>query len=185
MSADPTFRQAVATVLAELTPQPWDYTDGSGATLTVIPAGLREDYGRAEVMIRAAASKTEAAELGIKSSGLPGLLAALDEGTVWSHVTSLDDQLTVTPDAAGLLLVVTDVVYDSAIRERTATVHLPEEQRMPLASALRRALDVARGWEDPPVCAECDAEVEPGVTWCSTRCRNAADRHDLPEVSGE
>jgi hypothetical protein len=25
---------------------------------------------------------------------------------------------------------------------------VPESQRLPLASALRRALDVARGWED-------------------------------------
>jgi hypothetical protein len=28
------------------------------------------------------------------------------------------------------------------------TMRLPEAQRLPLASALRRALDVARGWED-------------------------------------
>jgi hypothetical protein len=29
-----------------------------------------------------------------------------------------------------------------------ASITLPEAQRLPLASALRRALDVARSWED-------------------------------------
>ena len=144
------FQHAIATVLAELTPQPWDYTDGSGATVTVIPAGLREDPGCAEVTVRITTSKTHTPEIGIRTADMPGLLAALDERTAWSHVTILDDRLTVTPDAGGLLLVVTDVVYDSAARERTATVHIPEKQRQPLASALARALDVARGWEDAP-----------------------------------
>jgi len=27
-------------------------------------------------------------------------------------------------------------------------------------------------------CAECSAQVPAGTTYCSTRCRNAADRHD-------
>ena len=150
------FQHAIATVIAELTPQPWDYTAG-GATLTVIPAGLREDYGRAEVTIRITYSTTHAPEIGITTADMPGLLAALENGTGWRHTTILDDRLTVTAaDADGVILIVTDVVYDSAARERTASVHIPEEQRLPLASALRRALDVARGWEDAPKAGESD-----------------------------
>ena len=36
--------------------------------------------------------------------------------------------------------------------------------------SLREALTVP--------CAECTAPIEPGTTYCSARCRNAADRHD-------
>lgn len=28
-------------------------------------------------------------------------------------------------------------------------------------------------------CAECPIPVPAGTTYCSTRCRNAADRHDM------
>jgi len=30
-------------------------------------------------------------------------------------------------------------------------------------------------------CAECPAQVPAGTTYCSTRCRNAADRHDATD----
>ncbi|MFF8482393.1 hypothetical protein [Streptomyces antibioticus] len=34
-------------------------------------------------------------------------------------------------------------------------------------------------WESKTApCAECTAEIPAGQTYCSTRCRNAADRHD-------
>jgi hypothetical protein len=46
-----------------------------------------------------------------------------------------------------MVLTVTDVRYDSAVRDVTVSVRIPEEQRLPLASALSRALDVAQGWE--------------------------------------
>jgi hypothetical protein len=34
-------------------------------------------------------------------------------------------------------------------------------------------------------CAECPQRVEQGVTYCSTRCRNAADSHDTPAGDGD
>lgn len=42
------------------------------------------------------------------------------------------------------------------------------------------AVDDRWGVEDwTPRCAECTEPVgRPGLTYCSTRCRNAADRHD-------
>jgi hypothetical protein len=142
------FHDAINTALAELRAQPWDYTV-DGTTLTVIPAGLREAAGYAEVMIRITASHTRAAEIGVTTTYMISLLHALDTRTAWEHTTSLDDELTVAPAADGMVLTITDVRYDSAVREVTASMHIPEAQRMPLASALRRALDVARGWEDP------------------------------------
>jgi hypothetical protein len=156
------FRHAFNTFNAELTNQPWDYTT-DGRTLTVIPAGLpHAEPGQAEIMIRITASHTRAAEAGITTSDMPGLLAALAGSTAWSHTTILDDQIALAPvddliapapsGAGGVLLMVTEVGYassDPASRYETiVTVHLPGEQLMPLASALSRAADVARGWED-------------------------------------
>ncbi|MGW7617370.1 hypothetical protein ACWGLG_16190 [Streptomyces antimycoticus] len=144
------FRQALNTVIAELTPQPWDFTDSTGATLTVIPAGMPADPGDAEVMIRITVSHTHAAEAGITTTDLPGLIAALEAGDASSHETTLRDTVTITPETGGTIaMTVTEFDWTTAGRDdATATVRLPEEQRMPLASALRRAMDVARGWED-------------------------------------
>lgn len=141
------FRQAMDTVLAELTPQPWTYTDHTGTTLTVIPDGLRTDAGCAEVLIRATASETTA-ELGIASADMPDLLAALDAGADWSHKTTLSDWLTLTHADGALALTVDEYDWTPLGDNNEITVHLPATQRLPLASALRRALDVARGWED-------------------------------------
>jgi hypothetical protein len=142
------FRHAMTTVLAELTPQPWEYTDESGATLTVIPAGLRADAGAAEVLIRATADKTTAAELGITTADMPDLIDALDTETDWSHQTTLNDWLTLAHATDGAVALTVDEYDWSPLGDDTEiTVHLPAAQRLPLVSALRRALDVARGWE--------------------------------------
>lgn len=50
------------------------------------------------------------------------------------------------------------------------------------------ALQVAEGSVEAPLplCAECDRPVNyRSATYCSTACRNRADRHDVPGVSGE
>ncbi|WP_030186048.1 hypothetical protein [Streptomyces capuensis] len=144
------FRNALNTVIAELTPQPWDYTDDSGTTLTVIPAGLREDPGCAEVMIRITESHTQAAEIGVTTTELPGLIDALTEHRGWRHQTPLDSIIGVTPIRKGdVVLTVTEVDWrrNDSRRMASAGLCVPDEQRMPLASALRRALDVAHGWE--------------------------------------
>ncbi|MFD9222042.1 hypothetical protein ACFWDI_18970 [Streptomyces sp. NPDC060064] len=146
------FQHAIATVIAELTPQPWDYTDGTGATLTVIPAGMRADAGCAEVYVRVTASHTEAAWVGITTADMPALLDALEAGTAWTHDTILHDSLTLAFNEDGAItLTVTEFDWTTASRDdSTATVHLPAGQRLPLASALARATDHARGWEDAP-----------------------------------
>ncbi|MEU1800859.1 hypothetical protein [Streptomyces sp. NPDC019937] len=144
------FHQALAVTLAELTPQPWDYTDGSGSTLTVIPAGLREEPGHAEVMIRITESHTQAAEVGVTTVDMPGLLDALTARSSWRHATSTADELAVTPnDDGSVILAAVEVHYGPNARdgESAAEVRIPAGQRMPLVSALGRALDVARGWE--------------------------------------
>ncbi|MCZ4510427.1 hypothetical protein O3Q52_19985 [Streptomyces sp. ActVer] len=144
------FRDALNIVTAELTPQPWDYTDKAGVTLTVIPACLREAPGYAEVNIRITADKTTAAEVGVTTTYMTSLLHALEARTGWEHSTSYGSDLNVTADSDGVALVVSETDYETQGHPTaTVTIRVPEAQRLPLASALRRAADVARGWEDP------------------------------------
>lgn len=160
------FQDALNSVIAELTPQPWEYTDVDGTTLRVIPAGLRAERGEAEVYVRITRADATGlgkygitgpisrgvAEVGVSTSLLPALIEALTQRTVWRDECLVAGTLTVVagalaaaPDGDSVVVVVTEV--HSAEREETVAVRLPESQRLPLASALRRALDVARGWE--------------------------------------
>lgn len=144
------FRDAINIVTAELTPQPWEYTDQAGTTLTVIPAGLREAPGCAEVVVRVTASRTLAAETRVPTVDLPEMIAAVAEALGWEHFTVTDDRLALIPDDNGdLILTIGEMGYGRGEPvETTAAVRVPAAQRLPLASALRRATDVARGWED-------------------------------------
>lgn len=153
------FQHAFNTVAAELTPQPWDYTTPDGTTLRIIPAGLREDAGYAEALIRITRADATGlydygitgpdsrgvAEVGVTTTDLPGLIQALTGQTMWEDVDLVAGALTVCATPGGVAVTVTEV--HSAEREETVAMRLPEAQRMPLASALRRALDVAKGWE--------------------------------------
>lgn len=142
------FRDAIAHVIADLTPQPWDYTTPDGATLTVIPEGLPSDVGYAEVTIRVTVDKHTAAEINLMTVALPGVIAALETSADGEFFTVTDDALTLTPtDAGGVTTTVRERRYSANVPDATAVIHLPATQRMPFASALRRALDVARGWE--------------------------------------
>jgi|SRR5690242_7358018 len=154
------FHNALDAVIADITPQPWDYTTPDGTTLRVIPAGLRADEGDAEVLVRitqpGATGLAEygitgpdsrgVAEVGITTTDLPDLIAALTERTVWRDDSLTAGALATTPDGDGVAVCVTEV--HSAERRESVAIRLPEAQRLPLASALRRAGDVARGWED-------------------------------------
>ncbi|MFE5368178.1 hypothetical protein [Streptomyces mirabilis] len=154
------FRDAINILAAELTPQPWDYTASDGATLRVIPAGLRETAGYAEVLIRITRADATGlcefgitgpnsrgvAEVGVTTTGLPALIEALTERTAWEDTGLVFGALTVVPDAEGVMVRVTEI--HGRDQEVTVSTVLPDAQRLPLASALRRALDVARGWED-------------------------------------
>lgn len=155
------FHTALNTVIADLTPQPWDYTTPDATTLRVIPAGLREDKGRAEVLLRISGplvtglyefgitgpNTRGAAEVGVTTAVLPSLIAALEGRAGWEQAPGWGDptRIVVTPT---LHVAVTEGHHDGnqwiAVTE---SVQLPEQQRLPLASALRRALDVAQGWE--------------------------------------
>lgn len=153
------FHDALNNVIAELTPQPWDYTDSAGTTLTVIPAGLREDPGCAEVLIRVThpdasglaefgittPSSRGVAEVGVPTATLPALIQALTERTGWEASSLAAGTLTVFPGVPGVVVCVAEVHSEG--QAVTVSIQVPEEQRLPLASALRRALDVARGWE--------------------------------------
>jgi len=155
------FRDALNTVIAELTPQPWDYTTEDGTTLRIIPAGLRESAGYAEVLIRITRANASGlydfgitgpdsrgvAEVGVTTTDLPGLIQALTDQATWEGDDLVAGALNVRAAPSGVAVTVTEV--HSAEREEKVFITLPEAQRLPLASALRRALDVARGWEDP------------------------------------
>lgn len=144
------FNQAVNTVIGEITPQPWDYTTPDGVTLTAIPAGLRADPGEAEILIQITVDKTLAAQLGITTADLPALIDALTDRHAWDYTTILDSLITVTsPGGDGVLLIITETVWEDRDNHAVSTsICLPEAQRLPFVSALRRAADVARGWED-------------------------------------
>lgn len=160
------FRDALNNIIADLTPQPWDYTDNAGTTLTVIPAGLRAEKGDAEVNVRitrpdatglydygiTGPDSRGVAEVGVPTRLMPDLIEALTERTVWRDeglvagtVWVIANDIATMSDGDGVLVAVTEV--HSAERQETVAMRLPDAQRLPLASALRRALDVARSWE--------------------------------------
>jgi hypothetical protein len=153
------FRDALNTITAELTPQPWEHTTDDGTTLRVIPAGLRADKGTAEVYIRITRADATGlydygitgpdsrgvAEVGVPTSLLPALIDALTEQSCWTDSNLVAGRLRVTP-ADDVVFV--DIWEDHGDGRTVAvSVVLPEAQRMPLASALARAMDVARSWE--------------------------------------
>lgn len=155
------FQDALSTVIAELTPQPWDYTTLDATTLRVIPAGLRENPGCAEVLLRIGGPLVTglyefgitgpdtrgAAEVGVTTTDLPPLIAALEGCAGWEQAEGWGDPTRIVVTST-LHVTVTEGHHDGdqwiAVTE---SVQLPEQQRLPLASALQRALDVARGWE--------------------------------------
>lgn len=148
------FHNALGTVLAELTPQPWDYTTHDGTRLRVIPEGLAQDPGDGVVMIQICESASvqvtpDGPEFPVRTADMPELLAALDARTECTIHAGWDEVLAVRPEAAGMRLAYTvwgrDTTGEGADVDRTVLV--PEDQRLPLTSALRRAMDVARGWE--------------------------------------
>lgn len=136
------FRNALDIVIAELTPQPWDYTDDAGVTLTVIPAGLREDPGHAEVYVQITASKTEAAQAAIQTRHMTRMITSLTNNQMWLNETLDDVVCGLTPTSGGGILLTLSGDVPAVVQ-----VQVPEAQRLPLASALSRALDVARSWE--------------------------------------
>lgn len=151
------FNTALNQVLAQLTPQPWDYTTPDGTRLRVIPEGLAQDPGNGVVLIQICEAAhvqvtPDGPEFPVRTSDMPELLAALDTRTEWTVSASWDEVLVVRPEAEGMRLAYTvwgrDTTGQGADVDRTVLV--PEGQRLPLASALSRALDVARSWEDQP-----------------------------------
>lgn len=154
------FNDAINIVTAELTPQPWDYTADDGTTLRVIPAGLRSAPGDAEVNVRI--TRTDAtglgdyglttpnsrgvAEVGVTTKDLPKVIEALTERGWWADNALVSGALLVAAASGGVVVGVTE--NHGAGQHVDVGIVLPEDQRLPLASALRRALDVARGWED-------------------------------------
>ena len=143
------FQQALNTVIAELTPQPWDWTTDQGVTLTVIPEALRADKGDAEVLLQITVSHKVAARIGIQSRDLPDLITALGDSADYDHATYYRDHITVAHSETTLTITISDTLWCGTDEQPAiCTIELPATQRLPLASALRRALDVARGWED-------------------------------------
>ncbi|MGW0575133.1 hypothetical protein ACWD25_04005 [Streptomyces sp. NPDC002920] len=157
------FNTALNSVIADLTPQPWDHTI-DGTTLRVIPAGLRMDPGCGEVLIRitqphvtglyaygiTGPNTKGAAEARVSTTDLPTLIGALEQHAEWDYRDCDWADLDRVLLTVGLELTITEAHSAGGgewIRV-TESMRLPEAQRLPLASALQRALDVARGWED-------------------------------------
>lgn len=148
------FHDAIRIVTAEPTPQPWDYTSAEGTRLRIIPEGLRQDPGDGVVLIQICPAANvqvtpDGPEYSVRTAYMPELINALTDRTEWTTEDGWSDVLTVRPDGDGMRLAYTvwdrDTPGEPADVDRTILV--PESQRLLLASALRRALDVARGWE--------------------------------------
>lgn len=147
------FRNAWNTVIAELTPQPWDWWTADGTRLRVIPEGLRQDPGDGVILIQICESAhvqvtPDGPEYRMRTVDMPGLIAALTGRAEWS-TSDWGDCLGVRPEGGKMRLAYTVYARDTTGQPADVdrTMLLPEEQRQPLASALRRAMDVARGWE--------------------------------------
>lgn len=130
------FQTAWSIVRADLDPQPWDYTTADGKTLTVAPAGFRANKDEAEVIIRV----SDDIEEWVRTPEISALVTALQAGESWTNLGS----------GWGAEVTVTDLSVTVAVWQKgvATSITLPPEQRLPLASALARALDVARAWED-------------------------------------
>lgn len=148
------FNTALNNVIADLTPQPWDWSTPEGTRLRIIPECLRQDIGDGVVEIQICPAAhvqvtPTGPEYSMRSVDVPGLIRALTERTEWK-TSDWGDFLTVRPEGDGMRLAYT--VYDRDTTGRPAdvdrTILVPEAQRLPLASALARALDVAKGWEE-------------------------------------
>jgi hypothetical protein len=147
------FRTAFNTVIAELTPQSWDYTTPDGTRLRVIPEGLRQDPGDGVVEIQICPAAhvqvtPDGPEYRMRTVDVPSLIAALTSRTAWT-TADWGDVLAVRPEGDRTRLAYTVYARDTTGRPADVdrTVLVPEAQRLPLASALARALDVARSWE--------------------------------------
>ncbi|WP_230992390.1 hypothetical protein [Streptomyces endocoffeicus] len=85
----------------------------------------------------------------MRTADMAGLIDALTNRTEWTTPGGWGEALTVRPEGDGMRLAYTVWAGDTTGQPADVdhTVLVPEGQRLPLASALRRALDVARGWE--------------------------------------
>lgn len=147
------FNDALNTVIAELTPQPWDWWTADGTRLRIIPEGLRQDVGDGVVEIQICpAAHVQVTPDGphypMRTVDVPALIAALTDRAEWK-TSDWGDVLAVRPEGDGMRLAYTVYDYDTTGRPNDVdrTILLPAAQRMPLTSALGRALDVARSWE--------------------------------------
>src|SRR5688500_16837851 len=95
------FKDALNTVTAELTPQPWEHTASDGTTLTVIPAGLPDAPGMAEVLVRTTPPGTDPIEAGIITSDMPVMIDALTGNRLWCHETLVGMWCDLTPFGGG------------------------------------------------------------------------------------
>lgn len=147
------FRDAINIVLAELTPQPWDWWTPSGTRLRVIPEGLRQDPDEGAVLIQICEAAhvqvtPDGAEYRMRTVDVSALVGALTDRSQWT-TTDFGDTFAVRPEGDGMRLAYTVYDYDTTGHPADVdrTMLLPETQRLPLVSALARALDVARSWE--------------------------------------
>ncbi|MGY5127390.1 hypothetical protein [Streptomyces nigrescens] len=148
------FPTAASILNAELTPQPWDYTTSDGTRLRVIPEGLPQGPGGGVVLIQICeaahvAVTPDGPEYEMRTPDVSGLIDALITRTAWTDGDGADC-IVVRPEGEGMRLAYTVYARDTTGQpgDVDRTVLVPETQRLPLMSALSRALDVARGWEE-------------------------------------
>ena len=134
-------REVLQALSVELTPQAWDYTNSDGATLTVVPDGVRRAHGEGVVALRITQNHHTAATAYIATAEQPTVREVLTKGTSACYREPLADLL-VMPAADGSIELTIE-----PWEARSARMTLPSSQLLPLLAALNRATDAARGWE--------------------------------------
>ena len=117
----------------------WDYITHDGiTTLTVIPTSLPDRTG---VIVRIKAiGQFFDADAKIPSHDMPAMIDALTGNQPWTYDTPEDVGVEMIPAARGGMWLTVSVDLD----DDQPQILVPESQRLPLASALRRALDAAQ-----------------------------------------
>ncbi|MEV7470246.1 hypothetical protein AB0O20_27635 [Streptomyces kronopolitis] len=140
--------------MTDVHPQPWDYMTTDGTRLRVLPERRPQHQGGSVVLIQICEAAhvqvtPDGPEFEMLASEVPDLVSALTARTEWATRDGLDGMLVVRPEGDGMRLAYTVFARDTTGQPADVdrTVLVPEEQRLPLASALHRARDVAVGQE--------------------------------------
>ncbi|MET8978501.1 hypothetical protein ABZX85_23075 [Streptomyces sp. NPDC004539] len=130
-------------------PVPWDWWTSDGTRLRVVPDGYLLESGDLDLYVEVQicpSAHIQRVPSGrsylMRPDDVPGLVAGLTDRTAWT-TPGTGEGLTVRPEGDGMRLVYA-LYAQGNLRDYSMVV--PEEQRLPLVSALSSALELTRAW---------------------------------------